>query len=90
MKAFVRVHSKVSRRNYQIQYLDVPTTRDKLITKMVELKSISVNKRLFPNSPVPPQSSDLEANGDASMDIVMVSECSYNMEDNDTMDINEA
>ena len=57
---------------------------------MVELKSISVNKRLFPNSPVPPQSSDLEANGDASMDIVMVSECSYNMEDNDTMDINEA
>ena len=69
-KSFVRVRSKVNMQRGRLAYHGVPTLKDEVLRRLVDLKESMVYKRLFPNPPEAPglDISDLVVE-DSSMDI---------------------
>ena len=53
-KSFVRVRSKVHFRGGQLTYSNVPTTKDRLMLKVMKLCSHPKNGRMFSLRPAPP------------------------------------
>ena len=54
LRAFVCVRSKCYIRGGRFTYADVPTRKDKLMMKVVELCNNDPNERMFEIEPVPP------------------------------------
>ena len=54
LKSFVRVRSNVQVRGGRLTYSNVPTTKDRLMLKVVELRNHPKNGRMFNVRPTPP------------------------------------
>ena len=55
LAAFIKVRSVCTLRGTNLTYKDVPTRRDLLIARLVEVRDVDIKARLFPQSPVEPE-----------------------------------